>query len=454
MFRRIVWLLACLFCLSPLCVRAEGTPAAGSKPSAIRSIGIYHCYTGMPAEAIPFFQACGYNTYQRWDLGWTLWPAKHEHYYADMAQDVERLQRAGFKAYVILSINMIQRQPGEPEGFRESTFDPADKRLMHERLEYIATTVRKLKRADGFTIGAGDPGGHLQATPTQVVEATRQIAALITREAPKAVINVNTWGIAAWDKFPSPFTVVCWEKEVQLSRMLIRRPDIAGPHVGIEFPLHNYYRSLARKCYVDAGKRPELFPTAAEVAALRQRGVQRLWGWPYFVTDECDDGFSPGTAGMTQSETRYIKQIVETGRRLELNGMIANAMASNIFAESLNLYAFGRFCKDPSATPEQVILEFAGFISEPETAAELTQVIRFIENRSTWQAGMPAQYRLPNFDVAPLKSAHDAYNRLNKVAIRKRCPLPMLKPPAAYIEKLKERLRILAKTEHEPGVKL
>jgi hypothetical protein len=403
----------------------------------------------MPVEAIPFFKACGYNTYQRWDLGWTMWPAKHQQYYADMAQDVERVQRAGFKAYVILSINMIQRQAGEPEGYRESLIDPADKMLMGKRLDYIATTVRKLKMADGFTIGAGDPGGHYRATPTQLVDATKQIAALIAREAPKAVINVNTWGIAAWDKFPSPFSVVCWEKEVQLSRTLIGRTDIAGAEVGIEFPLHNYYRSLARKCYVDAGKSPELFPTAEEVAALRRRGLQRLWGWPYFLTDECDDGFSPGTAGMTQSETRYLKQIVETARRLELNGMIANAMASNIFAESLNLYAFGRFCKDSSATPERVILEFAGFISEPETAANLAQVIRFIENHSTWQAGTPQKYRLPNFDVTPLKSAHDACQLLNKVAIRRQCPLPLIKPPAAYVEKLKERLRILAKTEKE-----
>jgi hypothetical protein len=232
-----------------------------------------------------------------------------------------------------------------------------------------------------------------------------------------------------------------------LSRNLIGRTDVVVPEAGIEFPLHNYYRSLALKCYVDAGKSPELFPTIEEIAALRQRGLKRLWGWPYFLTDECDDGFSPGTAGMTQSETRYIKQIVETGRRLELDGMIANAMASNIFAESLNLYAFGRFCKDPSATPEQVILEFAGFISAPKTAADLAQVIRFIENHSTWQAGMPEKHRLPNFDVTPLKSAKEAYNILSKVAIRRQCPVPMIKPPAAYVEKLKERLRILAKTE-------
>ena len=159
MFCRRPWLLACILGVSPLCAQGEGATATDSKPSVIRSIGIYHCYTGMPAEAIPFFKACGYNTYRRWDLGWTLWPAKHERYYADMAQDVQRLQRAGLKAYVILSINMIQRQAGEPEGFRESTLDPADKRLMHERLEYLAVTVRKLKMADGFTIGRATPAG-------------------------------------------------------------------------------------------------------------------------------------------------------------------------------------------------------------------------------------------------------------------------------------------------------
>ena len=449
MFRRIPWLLACLSCVLPLRASGEGAPAADSKPSAIPSIGIYNCYTGMPVEAIPFFKACGYNTYQRWDMGWTRWPAKHEQYYADVAQDVERMQRAGFKVYVTLSLNLIQRQAGETEGYGESTFDPADKKLMHERLEYIAATVRKLKAADGFTIGMGDPGGHRQATPTQLYEMIKKIAQLIAREAPKAAINVNMWGIAAWDGFPSPFDVVNWEKDVRLSNDLIHRSDLVVPEMGIEFPLHNYYRSLALKLYVDAGKSPELFPTTKDIAALRRRGVTRLWGWPYFLTDECDDGFRSDTAGMTQSETRYIKQVIDTGRRLGLNGMIANAMATNIFAESLNLYAFGRFCKDPSATPEQAILEFAGFISDPETTADLAQVIRFVENHSTWQAGMPEKYRLPNFGVTRPNSANEAYNMLSKVAIRRQSPLPMMKSPAVYVEKLKERLRILARTQHE-----
>ena len=67
--------------------------------------------------------------------------------------------------------------------------------------------------------------------------------------------------------------------------------------------------------------------------------------------------------------------------------------------------------------------------------------------------GMPEKHRLPNFDVTSLKSANDAYNILRKVAARRQCPLPIIKPPVAYVEKLKERLRILAKAENENDVR-
>jgi len=443
---------AALLCLLLLAARGEDAQAQDSRKGAIQSIGIYTCYSGVPAHTIPFFKACGYNTYQIWDQGWGKSPADHERYYGDMSRDVERMRAAGFKVYVLLSINVVQCRAGQREDNCE-LFDPSDEKLMRERLQLLAAAVRRLKKADGFTVFAGDPGGYQTATPAHLVDATKKIIVIIARDAPNAEINVNTWGIAAWDKYPSPFTVAFWEKEAQLSRDLLGRSDVVGANIGVEFPLHNYYRSLALKCYVDAKKTRELFPSAAEVAGLERRGVKRLWGWPYFLTDECDDGYSGGTAGRTQAETRYLKQIIDTGRQLGLNGMVANAMTSNIFAESLNLYAFARFCKDPAATPEQVIIEFSGFISEPKTAGELATVLRFIENRSTWQAGMPEKYRLTDFDVGSLKSAKDALDMLAKVAVRNHCPLPMEKAPAAYVEKLKERLEMLVKEDQKIGVK-
>ena len=436
MFRLISLVVPVLLMLWPI-------PAAAD-PNPIASVGIYNCYSGMPPDAIPFFKACGYNTYQRWDLGWTLRPSSLDRYYTDMAEDVRRMQAAGFKAYVLLTTNMIQRQEGEPEGYRTTAFDPGNHLAMQERLARIAGMVRKLKTADGFTICPGDPGGHDAATPAQLHAMVKQIVRVIREEAPKAHINVNAWGISTWDHNPSPFTVEFWEKEVAMTDALIAQPGMFGPDVGVEFPMHNYYRSLALTCYDKAGRQPALCPSADQVATLEQRGVTRRWGWPYFLVDECDDGYRPGTAGQTQAETRFISKTIGRARQLGLNGVVANAMAENIFAESLNLYAFGRCANDPSATPEQVIDEFARFLAEPQSVADLAQVIRFLENQSTWQAGLPERHREPNFDVGPLDSPAKAYDQLNRVALREKCGLPELPgSPAAYVQKMKQRFRVL-----------
>jgi hypothetical protein len=430
--------------------RPVTSEAVGATPaSTIRTIGIYSCYDALPPGTIPFFKACGYNTYQRWDAGWMRPPSRHARYYAEMAEEVGHMQKAGFRVYVLLSVNLRQRGEGESEEYRDAGFDPADDKLMRERLAYLTAAVRRLKMADGFVVCAGDPGGHVRARPEQFLEATKRIIAIVAREAPRAEIDVNTWAIAAWDHLASPFRLESWEKEVSLTRDLMLRRDLLGPRVGIEFPMHNYYRSLALRCYVEAGTKPELCPLAEDVRRLQRCGVERLWGWPYFLVDECDDGYDPTHSGLTQAETRYIKRTVDAARSLELNGVIANAMVSNVFAESLNLYAFARCCKDPAATPQQIIDEFAGLLSESETAPALAKVLRYIENHSTWHAGMPPAYRLADFDVAPLKSPQDALDWLAKVRARRQSTLPMSKPPAEYLRKLKERLEMLARKEKE-----
>jgi hypothetical protein len=440
------WTIAVLASLPGLPAFAAET-AIAPKTSSIETIGIYTCYDGIPPEMIPFFKACGYNAYQRWDAGWMRQPSNHAKYYAEMAEELRQMKKAGFKVYVLLSVNLRQRGEGDSEEYRDLGFDPADEKLMRERLSYLTTAVRKLKTADGFTVFAGDPGGHARARPEQFFEAAKKILVMIAREAPQAEMNVDTWAIAAWDHLASPFSVDSWEKEVSLTRDLISQPGLLGPRVGIEFPLHNYYRSLALKLYADAGKKPELCPTAAEVDLLRRRGVKRLWGWPYFLVDECDDGYAPANGGLAQSETRYIKRTVDVARSLGLNGMTANAMAPNIFAETLNLYAFARCCKDATATPQQIIDDFAGFLSEPETAPALATVIHYIENHSTWHAGMPPAHRLPDLDATPLRSPQDALALLARVRLRRQSLLPMSKPPAQYVLKLKERLETLARNE-------
>lgn len=439
-----IW-ICLLSCTGSLLYVLNGR-AEEARPGKIQSIGIYTSPT-VPAQTLAFFKACGYNTYECWDMGWETRPALHEKYYAEMAQAVGRIQAAGFRVHVLLSLNLLQRRGDEPRTAESMLFDPNDSKLVEQRLDYVAKAVGKLKLADGFIIFAGDPGGHAKARISQFREIADRMVQIVRREAPRAEVCIDPWSIAAWDHLPSPFAASFWDKETQFTRELIDLSGPYGPSVNVEFPLHNYYRSLALKCYADAGREPEPFPTARDIASLRERGVKRVWGWPYFLTDECDDGYKGTTSGLAQSETRYIKRIIEIARRLGLDGMIANAFETNIFAETLNLYAFPRFCQDPNVMPEQVIDDFAGLISEPKTATELGQVLRFIENHSTWQAGLPEKNRLPNFDVGTMKSAQDARAALARIVARKECPLPLAKSPGEYLQKLDQRLGILAEEE-------
>lgn len=191
-------------------------------------------------------------------------------------------------------------------------------------------------------------------------------------------------------------------------------------------------------------------PATPADTRTRSRGAQRLWGWPYFVTDECDDGYKGGLPGVTQAETRYIRQVIAAGRELELDGMIANAMAENVFAECLNLYAFARFCRDSTVTPEQVILDFANALAEPASAPQLAEALRYIENQSSWQAGQPAPHRLPNFDTGAGRTPQDALAALARVTLHQTSALPLPRSAAEYLGNLRTRLHALAGCRDEP----
>ena len=42
-------------------------------------------------------------------------PSNHAKYYADMAEELRQMQKAGFKVWVLLSVNLRQRGEGESE---------------------------------------------------------------------------------------------------------------------------------------------------------------------------------------------------------------------------------------------------------------------------------------------------------------------------------------------------
>src|SRR5205814_10208937 len=117
-------------------------------------------------------------------------------------------------------------------------------------------------------------------------------------------------------------------------------PGLLGPRRAVFFPLNSYYRSLALSRYSRAGLMPEPYPTAQDIEMLRKRAVGPLLGWPYFLVDEADDGFvTPNnheSGGQSSCETRYIRALVDIGRSLGLDWLVANAIIR--VAESLYTY--------------------------------------------------------------------------------------------------------------------
>jgi hypothetical protein len=145
--------------------------------------------------------------------------------------------------------------------------------------------------------------------------------------------------------------------------------------------------------------------------------------------DEVDDGFitpnNVASGGQSQAETRYIRAIIDHGRQIGLDGLVANA--GYIGAEPLNIYAFGRMCQAAELTPAALLDEYAGLIADDGTRGFLAQILRFIENHSNWQNSLPPEYRLPDFDCGDLESAEESMDRLGKVVPREQSPTPGLR---------------------------
>lgn len=420
-------------------------PAVAAKNS-VKTVGLY---AFMPApDVYKFWKACGYDTLQFIDHAFSAPAEGHDAIYRNTEKGIREAQAAGFKVDIIILSN-VSSYPDYP--FVKPVFDPTDKAAMQKRLDDIEIGVKRLKGADVFTFFGGDPGGSpVRLGPDGVrawMDMSRKVHEMVKREAPKAVYNANIWATAAWDDISiNPFKVDFWEKEVEYGKMILAEKDFIGPDCGVEFPLHNYYRSLAFKAYADAGKRPEPYPIAADIKNLKSRGVKRMWGWAHFLIDEVDDGYT-GYSGVkahpTQAETRYLHRIVSDARRIGLNGMISNSDGKGSVIEAMNVYAFAQFCRNPSLTPGQAIDEYAGFIADKGSKHALGQVIRFIENHSTWEASIPEQYRMKGLKCE-YATADDALKALSAITPNPNPDFPIPEPAPKYLDRLKSRLTDIA----------
>jgi hypothetical protein len=428
-----------------VCALVAGTVVAAHSANSIKTIGLY-AFRAAP-QYYKFWKACGYDTLQFIDHAFSEPKERHEAIYANIQKGIKDAQKAGFKVYVI-ELSNIACYPNYAE--YPSVFDSTDPVKMQERLDDIEIGIKKLSFADGFVFFGGDPGGTPKPLDrdgiTAWMEMGRKVHAMVKEHAPKAKYNANIWATAHWDDiYMNPFKVDFWLKEVEYGKLIINDPNFISKEIGIEFPLHNFYRSLAFKAYEEAGRRPEPFPVSVNTDMLKDRGVERMWGWAHFLIDEVDDGYTGYAGGKVhpaQAETRYLHRIVSDARRIGLNGIISNTDSEHSAIEAMNVYAFARFCADPAATPAKVIDEYAGYIADRKSAHSLGQIIRFIENNSTWEASIPPKYR-----IAPLPceidSADEALKLMSEVKPNPNQDFPVPER-AVYLNRLNDRLKDIA----------
>lgn len=415
--------------------------AVDSGADTIATVGLY-TFSPSPATHYLFWRACGYNTYQLLDGGQSVPPEQREPYYQSFNTAIANAKAAELKAGVVFLSN-VDYSP------TTINYIPLrDTQKIQQRLAEINYAVKSLHEADFFTFFGGDPGGSPDTLGAEGVSIwknmARQVGQFVKREAPEAFFNASLWAVAHFDYLNiSPFSVDFWEKEVHYSKLLLQDTDFLKSGDGVEFPLHNYYRSLALKAYHDAGKQPERYPTDAVIQQLEKKGIVRSWAWTYFLVDEIDDGYT-GYSGIkkhpSQAETRYIHKVVSEARSAGVNGMIANTEGDGTLIEALNIYAYARFCKNSNLTPEEVIDEFAGYYAaDGESKVKLAQVIRFIENHSTWEQSIPDVYRLPNL-ACHFTDVEEALNAIKEIIPIQETVFPIPEPATAYLARLKDRL--------------
>lgn len=414
----------------------------------MKTIGLYaQPPTPGQAHLLDFYKACGYNYLEYCDIGFHWHADKLPGYYDGLGQSLRLAKAKGFQTWVLLLAGMRQwRGPGDSGN--PGTFSALDKTLLKERLGFVQTAVRGCADADGFAFFAGDPGGDPEGRSTvdDCIDFGRQVQAIVRGNAPKAKFQLNVWAIAEWKGFPSPFSLDFWLRQVELSKEILARPGVLGPDCGIALSLDNLYRSLTLSSHAEAGIEPEDWPRPADIEALRKRNVAPVLGWPYFLVDEIDDGFitpnNVASGGQTQAETRYIRAIVDHGRRLGLDGLVANATYVN--AEALNIWTFAQMCKDPRLSPGTALDRWAKILAHPGSDAGLANVLRFVENHSNWENSLPTKHRLPRFDTGKVRTPADALALLQKVQPRERTEIVLPETPSAYLPRLRKRLEWIA----------
>ncbi len=465
--RRIFCAVMCIFVFSLTACDSAEKPSDGTSSGSTQSnmsvipqntdsggldtVGLY-IWEDSPDQH-EFWKACGIKTLQFCDRGWYYNAESYnlDAYLKRMQQGLYSAKDAGFEVYVILFSNIEQYkgpEDTEPTGIG-TKFHPDDKEKMEERLHYLEKMIKAMDEADGFTFFAGDPGGITndmgQGDVEDYIYMAEEVGKLVKETAPNAKYNINTWAVSMFQT-PNYSAMIAdfWLRETEMNKVILGKESLINESTGLELPCHDYYRPLTLRLYADSGKTPaQKYPQKSDIDTLKSRNTKRLWAWPYFLLDEADDGDTGSDyTYLQQIETRYIYRYLNDIRELGFNGVIGSWSYNAYKTKSLNTYAFGRMANDKTATPEQVIDEYAGFIASEDTYETLGQILRFVENNSNFESKLPDNEKIAPFETT-IKTAQEAIDQLATVKVKTDNTFPLPMDAAEYLHNLKGRLELI-----------
>ena len=291
------------------------------------------------------------------------------------------------------------------------------------------------KEADFFEEFAADWGGCDcgQCGVPEFLHYVRVLGERLTALNPKAKLYADTWCVSYWGKNPlAQGWKGMFDREISGSREVIAALADLPANTGVGLPCHHHYRPLAFSEYGGKAKTP-LFPIKADVGRVHS-AKRPVMAWTHFIMD--DDAFRPKSWGIVHSEVRYLAQLLES-----LRGVGIDSVMGNLYLPLLqisNTFAWGQLTQNPKQKPETILHDFARLIAYKEDAAQLTDVLIWLENHSFWEQQMPPDGRLPHLPCT--LSRADAMKFAASIRPNPKPQLPIPITPEQWLAELKRSI--------------
>jgi hypothetical protein len=353
----------------------------------------------LKAAGVEIVEACQ-------QMGWYRYPTLPEEMERlhTRQQLIQEAHRRGMEYYQILGTNLYSKVPWDhvPPGQLDLTESdcvicPSEDDGFTRTAELSRYFTRVFRGADGFEVFAGDWGGCEcgRCSLAQYIQYVQYHAHTLAVEQPAALIWANLWSISSWQQrqggtphsLTDPRWRHFWDDEISMSRQFLAALDHIPEGVGFAFPLHHWYRGFCQQWYAK-----EDLPVFPDASLLRELENQKrpLLAWTHFIVE--NDPYHGRLWGTLSVRLRYIRQLCGQLAQAPFYAVMGNVYSAR---QSLNLYAFNRFCRQPDVSVETVLGEFVQQVCLPEGQQMLYDLLVYLENRDPWEEDLPPYRRLP-----------------------------------------------------------